>query len=72
MGLLSILLSSHLSHAVLLVSCREEDAARHVLEAGELHESATTDKDAVAISTLVVTAELARSNYTRALGEEKR
>jgi hypothetical protein len=51
---------------------RDEDAARHVLEAGELHESATTDKDVVAISTLMATAELARSNYTRALGDETR
>jgi hypothetical protein len=49
--------------------CRVEDGARHVLEAGEALESAGTDKDVIAVSTLVATAELARINFMTGLGE---
>jgi hypothetical protein len=50
--------------------CRVEDGARHVLEAGEALESAGTDKDVIAVSTLVATAELARINFMAGLGED--
>ncbi len=41
-----------------------------MLEAGEALESAGTDKDVIAVSTLVATAELARINFMAGLGED--